>query len=413
MTTIERELNYVGDTMDKLRYYDFFAGAGLVRLALDKHWECVFANDIDPKKAEVYIKNFGNKEFLLDDVSNVKASILPKNADMAWASFPCQDLSLAGGRKGIVAERSGTFWAFWRIMMDLFDKGQRPPVIVIENVMGLLHGENFVGLCESLAALGLQFGALVIDAKHFLPQSRPRVFVVAVDTRVDVSKFVETPKHGDPWYPKAVTDAYSNLPNNLKDLWRWWKLPVYKGERISLDSIIEDEPTLVQWHSEEETNYLIQLMTEKNRKKVEQALKSGKRTIGLLYRRTRNKVQRAEVRFDGIAGCLRTPRGGSSRQIVLIVEKGKVRSRLLSPREAARLMGVPDTYVLPESYNTAYAAMGDGVAVHGVSWLSEQLLVPLTITSRNKMKENVVFKKEVLVNYRKNAEQLAFQWEGI
>jgi DNA (cytosine-5)-methyltransferase 1 len=58
------------------------------------------------------------------------------------------------------------------------------------------------------------------------------------------------------------------------------------------------------------------------------------------------KTQRAEVRFDDISGCLRTPAGGSSRQTVLIVEGKQVRSRLLSPREAARLMGVPDDYPL-------------------------------------------------------------------
>lgn len=398
---------------EKLKYYDFFAGAGLVRLALDQHWECIFSNDIDPKKAETYIRNFGDKEFLLDDVSNVTTDILPKNADMAWASFPCQDLSLAGERKGILAERSGTFWAFWRIMSQLFDKGERPPVIVIENVMGLLHDKNFVGLCDALAALGMQFGALVIDAKHFLPQSRPRVFIVAVDARFNATEFEEIPKPENPWYPKAVINAQSKLPDNLKRLWRWWKLPEYAGERISLDSIIEDEPTGVEWHSEEETDYLIQLMTDKNREKVEQALNKKGRTIGLLYKRTRNGVQRAEVRFDGIAGCLRTPKGGSSRQIVLIVQDGKVRSRLLSPREAARLMGVPDTYILPNSYNTAYAAMGDGVAVHGVSWLSEHLLVPLTIACRKALNADFVSEQSEWTQYRKNAEQLAFQWEEV
>ena len=88
-------------------------------------------------------------------------------------------------------------------------------------------------------------------------------------------------------------------------------------------------------------------------------------------------MQRAEIRFDQVSGCLRTPVGGSSRQLIVVVDGPSVRSRLLSPREAARLMGVPDAYPLPKSYNDAYHVFGDGVAVPVVSWLSENLLAPL------------------------------------
>jgi DNA (cytosine-5)-methyltransferase 1 len=88
-------------------------------------------------------------------------------------------------------------------------------------------------------------------------------------------------------------------------------------------------------------------------------------------------MQRAEVRFDDVAGCLRTPGGGSSRQTLLVVHGDFVRSRLLSPREAARLMGLPDTYKLPGRYNDAYHLAGDGLVVPAVSFLSEHLLEPL------------------------------------
>jgi len=100
--------------------------------------------------------------------------------------------------------------------------------------------------------------------------------------------------------------------------------------------------------------------------------------IGTLYKRTRKGQCRAEVRFDDVAGCLRTPSGGSSRQTIIVTDGGTVRTRLLSPREAARLMGLPDDYPLPKSYNEAYHLAGDGVAVPVVSFLSENLLFPLT-----------------------------------
>ena len=107
----------------------------------------------------------------------------------------------------------------------------------------------------------------------------------------------------------------------------------------------------------------------------------GERAVGALFRRTRTTAegrhQRAEVRFDGLAGCLRTSGGGSSRQFLLVVENGRVRSRHMTPREAARLMGLPDSYRLPAATTAALHLVGDGVAVPVVRWLSEHLLRPL------------------------------------
>jgi DNA (cytosine-5)-methyltransferase 1 len=78
--------------------------------------------------------------------------------------------------------------------------------------------------------------------------------------------------------------------------------------------------------------------------------------VGGVYKRTRqdeegNRAQRAEIRFDDMAGCLRTPVGGSSRQSIMIVEGDSVRSRLLAPREAARLMGLPDRSAIKVNFN--------------------------------------------------------------
>ena len=122
------------------------------------------------------------------------------------------------------------------------------------------------------------------------------------------------------------------------------------------------------------TRHILSLMSDRNRRKVESA-KPG--SVGTVYRRTREGRQRAEARFDGISGCLRTPAGGSSRQTVLVVERRKVRTRLLTAREAARLMGVPDDYPLPPRYNDAYHLFGDGLAVPVVSYLERELLRPL------------------------------------
>jgi DNA (cytosine-5)-methyltransferase 1 len=99
-------------------FYEFFAGGGMARAGLGSGWKCLFANDFDHKKGETYRKNWGDKELKTLDVGSLKTSDLPGVADLAWASFPCQDLSLAGGGAGLKGDRSGTFWPFWRLMAD-------------------------------------------------------------------------------------------------------------------------------------------------------------------------------------------------------------------------------------------------------------------------------------------------------
>lgn len=127
---------------------------------------------------------------------------------------------------------------------------------------------------------------------------------------------------------------------------------------------------------------LLQQMAPAHLAKVHAAQQTGRREVGTIYRRTRkdehgNKVLRAELRMDGLAGCLRTPAAGLSRQIVLTIEGEEVRSRLMSPREAARLMGVSNDYVLPSNFNQALHLVGDGVAVPVVSYLAEHVLDPI------------------------------------
>jgi DNA (cytosine-5)-methyltransferase 1 len=402
--------------MGQLRFYEFFAGSGLARLGLGSAWTCVWANDIDHKKARVYAANFGSEELVVGDVNGIRADQLPLGADMAWASFPCQDLSLAGWRRGMSAERSGTFWAFWHIMRDLFDRGDRPPLIAIENVVGLLYGADFAGLCEALAALDLQFGALVIDAKRFLPQSRPRVFIVAADKRIDCAEFVDPWSERSPWISKAVWSAFEALSPALRERWRWWRLPEPTATVPSLESLIEEEPTSVEWHTSADTDHLLAMMTPRNAAKVQQARESGGHAVGLLYRRTRDQ-QRAEVRFDGFAGCLRVPRGGSSRQTVLVVQDGRVRSRLLSPREAARLMGAPNDFQLPGSYNEAYGAMGDAVAAPAVEWLARHLLTPMArigqLTRTDADPRWLGIEDNHVAVSRRTAEELAARWGAL
>ena len=96
-------------------YYEFFAGGGMARAGLGQGWTCLFANDIDAKKGASYAANWGNEHLKIEDVGALSSKDLPGAANLAWASFPCQDLSLAGSGAGLNGERSGTFWPFWRL----------------------------------------------------------------------------------------------------------------------------------------------------------------------------------------------------------------------------------------------------------------------------------------------------------
>lgn len=367
----------------------------MARAGLGSDWQCVFANDFDLKKIESYRTNWPKGPAPKhDDIANLTIKDFPGRADLAWASFPCQDLSLAGNGLGLRGDRSGTFWSFWRLMLALKRAQRAPRLIAIENVCGTItshKGKDFSAIANSFAEAGFLFGAVVIDAKKFVPQSRPRLFFIAT-SNLAVSEQLCSVGPDPQWHTASLQAAVERLPHATRESWIWWRLPTPIMRDISFyDVIEEDEPAGVDWHSAAETRHLMSLMSPVNRAKVAKARKSGVCQIGGVYRRTRpdgegGKQQRAEIRFDEVAGCLRTPTGGSSRQAILVVEgKQPLKSRLLSPREAARLMGIDDTYILPEKYNDAYHLLGDGVVVDVVRFLSQNLLTPLLKGHRPKI----------------------------
>lgn len=372
-------------------FYEFFAGGGMARAGLGDGWSCAFANDFDKMKAETYTSNWGLDHFKLGDVAEVKVNELPGRADLVWASFPCQDLSLAGSYRGLgdasadILTRSGTFWPFWRLMTQLRDAGRAPRLVVLENVVGAITsqgGRDFESLCNALSSAGYRFGASVVDAKHFVPQSRPRLFIVAVALDVPLPRRLCLSSPDTVWHPPSLCAAQSRLPDSAKENWVWWNIATARGRNLALADLIEDEPTSCKWHTTAETEKLLGMMNALHLQKIEQASATGKRCVGAIYKRTRPdengiRQQRAEVRFDDMAGCLRTPGGGSSRQVIVVVEGRSIRSRLLSPREAARLMGLSDEYRLPARYNDAYHVAGDGVCVPVVRHIAEHLLEPI------------------------------------
>ncbi|HEY5105890.1 MAG TPA: DNA cytosine methyltransferase [Caulobacteraceae bacterium] len=353
-------------------FYEFFAGGGMTRLGLGPGWGCLFANDFDPLKAATYRANFGDGHFREADVFDLTAGDLPGIADLAWASSPCQDFSLAGARAGLAGGRSSAFFGFWRLIEGLSAQGRAPRTVAIENVTGLLTshgGVDFAAVCGALAGQGYRFGAIEVDAASFLPQSRRRVVIVGAREWAGSSDPSPCESH-------SVRRAREGLPAHLRRGWIGWGRTPPQGRNTNLSALLEPDEAAI-WQGAARTERMIEMMNPRHRAKVRAAMAGGERRVGAMFLRVRGGVQRAEVRFDGLAGCLRTPRGGSSRQAVIVVEAGRVRSRLMSPRETARLMGLPDSYALPSAANAALHVTGDGVAAPVVRWLAREVLEPL------------------------------------
>lgn len=289
-------------------------------------------------------------------------------------------------------ERSGTFWPFWALMQGLIEEKRAPRLIVLENVCGTLTshgGKDFAAICGCFQRSGYTVGAVVVDAALFVPQSRPRLFIIAVHPDMTIPEELGGVGPWGLWHTPSLTSAYERFPVEIRNAWKWWKLPLPPRREVNLGDLIEENPSSTEWFSAEATRALLDMMSDINRAKVEQAKRLGRRIVGGVYKRTRpdaagRKVQRAEIRFDDVSGCLRTPSGGSSRQVILLVEGRSVKARLISSRETARLMGLPEEYKLPENYNEAYHLTGDGVVVPVVRHLAKHIFEPILDASRRR-----------------------------
>lgn len=201
----------------KSKFYEFFAGGGMARAGLGEDWQCLFSNDFDFKKGAAYQSNWdrdGQTVLKVGDIRKVETRELPGVADLAWASFPCQDLSLAGGGAGLRGERSGTFYPFWDIVKLLIAEGRAPRIVALENVTGTLTshgGRDFEAICQTFADNGYRYGALVIDAALFVPHSRPRLFVIGVRDDVVVDDVMVSPGPIEPFHTRGLQAAHGRV----------------------------------------------------------------------------------------------------------------------------------------------------------------------------------------------------------
>jgi DNA (cytosine-5)-methyltransferase 1 len=344
---------------------EFFAGIGLVRLALERcGWRVVFANDIDPGKFQMYRACFGAGDFALGDIRSISAPMVP-TVQLATASFPCVDLSLAGNRDGLSGNHSSAYWEFHRILKEM--GGRRPGTVLLENVAGLLtshQGEDLRSLITSLSRLGYWCDLLLVDAAHMTPQSRPRLFIVGCQSPAGRS-LGEVPLD-DARPPQVVRFIHDN-----PDLqWAFAPLPPLPPKQRTLDRVLERlPPAAAEWWEDERKAHLFRQMSAAHKRTLRLLSESRTYKFATVYKRVRPSGCRAEIRADGLAGCLRTPRGGSSKQFVIQAGRGEWRVRNMTAREYARLQGAPDHFPIEVPYNQALFGFGDAVCVPVVEWV--------------------------------------------
>lgn len=359
---------------------EFFAGIGLMRLGLERvGWKMLWANDIDADKEAMYRYQFDDIEdhFVLGDVHALDGGSIPE-VSLATASFPCTDLSLAGGRRGLAGTGSGAFWGFVQAIKGMGLR--KPPIVLLENVTGFLtshQGNDFRDACLALNELGYAVDAFIVDAIHFVPQSRQRLFVVGSQVK-SLSRVEEKTIHffESPCRPSVLADF---IMWHSEIQWSIRTLPPLPVRQSNLSTVLEQiSPNSDWWWSRERAEYLLNQMSEKHRSIAESMIRGEEVTYGTVFRRVRKGRSMAELRTDGVAGCLRTPRGGSGRQILFVAGKGSYAVRLLTPRECARLMGAGE-FKLDDalSPNKALFGFGDAVCVDVVEWIARGYLDPL------------------------------------
>ncbi|MCL2630913.1 MAG: DNA cytosine methyltransferase [Firmicutes bacterium] len=284
-------------------FIDLFAGIGGIRLPFDKlGGECVFSSEIDKFASQTYQANFG--ELPHGDITKISAESIPK-FDVLLAGFPCQAFSVAGKRKGFSDTRGTLFFEIERIL-----EFHKPKCFLLENVKGLLghdRGKTFEVILDSLEnKLGYSVHYKVLNAKNFgMPQNRERVIIVGFSDHNIRFKFPEA----------------TNLKTRLGDI---------------LADSVDDKYTL--------SNQL--WLNQQARKEKHRAKGNG---FGYsLFNENSEYTSTISARYY---------KDGSE---ILIEQSGK-NPRRLTPREAARLQGFPDSFKLVVSDVQAYKQFGNSV----------------------------------------------------
>lgn len=344
------------------RFIDLFAGIGGLRLAFEAAGgTCVFSSELDSYCRQTYLSNFTEGELMVNDIKNVAAAEVPEH-EVLVAGFPCQPFSLAGVSKlnslnqkhGFENEKNGPlFFDVARIIAE-----KQPSVVVLENVKNLRShdkGRTFEVIMKTLHdELGYTVDDRIIDAQRWVPQHRERIVIVAFRDPVLFSlENIPLPDKGNVTLDTILHRTDGNEPIVAHDEGRYFD---------HVRNMVPEKYTL--------SDHLWQYL---------QDYAAKHRSLG-------NGFGFGLVNRDSVARTLsaRYHKDGSE----ILVDQGEGRNpRRLTPREAARLMGFPDSFVIPVSDTRAYRQFGNAVAVPAFSHIAKYVTSNL-VTAESIMEKN-------------------------
>ena len=349
---------------------EFFAGVGLARAGMEAAGiETIWANDYDKDKKTMYEAQWGEGEYILRDVHDVNGADLP-SASVAWSSSPCTDLSLAGARHGLrLGRESSAFFGFTRAIAEMGDN--KPDVLVLENVVGLASshdGDDLRAAAKTFNDLGYAVDVVVLDARRFVAQSRPRLFLIGA----------KNPPHHEEAESPLRPDSVSWLHSDPELVTYKTLLPVppnllSEGFTALLEEMESNDS---RWWDADRVSSFVDSMAPVQRIRLDALVSAPETSARTAYRRTRAGKPVWEMRADDVSGCLRTARGGSSKQAVAVMGDGNLKVRWMTGLEYARLMGAGWFNLSGLRESQIHYGFGDAVAVPAVEWVTEHMILP-------------------------------------
>lgn len=314
-------------TDSKFTFIDLFAGIGGIRLGFESvGGSCVFSSEWDKAAQTTYAANFGEKPH--GDITKINAYDIPK-FNILLAGFPCQPFSNAGLKKGFEDTRGTLFFDIARII-----KHHKPEVVFLENVKSLAShdkGNTLKVITQTLKNLNYNVFHKVLNAKDFgLPQNRARIYIVAFSNDIKTA--------------------------DNKNITLDFDFPQPPMQQVKVGDILDTKV---------DSKYTIsdKLWSGHQRRKLEHAQKGNGFGYSLF---NENSTYTSTI-------SARYYKDGSE----ILIEQNDKNPRKLTPTEARRLQGFPDTFIIPVSDCQAYKQFGNSVAVPVIKALAREIVTTL------------------------------------
>lgn len=307
---------------NSIKAIDLFAGVGGIRLGFEKifkNLEVVFSSEIDKFAQQTYYSNF--EDLPKGDITIINEKDIPKH-DIILAGFPCQAFSIAGHRKGFEDTRGTLFFDVARIAAY-----HKPKIIFLENVKGFKNhnkGHTFKVVKETLEDLGYKVFAEVLNAKNFgVPQNRERIYIIGF-----------------------LKDSFEDEI-------------IFDFEKLKKQKTISKLGDILEEKVEDKYTISDKLWEGHQRRKIEHKRKGN----GFGY-----SLFNKESEYTSTISA-RYYKDGSE----ILIEQLDKNPRKLTPREAGRLQGFPDNFIIPVSDTQAYKQFGNSVAVPVIETLAKEI----------------------------------------